>query len=181
MAATHAQLKFKGGDMRRINQLTKALGMVAGISVAMMMVHVMADVLGKYLLHMPVPSTAEVVANYYIIACVFLSLAYIEARESAISVDLVYDHVGPAAKRLMRKIGQIATLFFYTGLGWFSWDVAMRAYRVGETMDGLWRVTTWPAKFILPIGLALACMILIVKIFGRDRGPHDDNEFSHGL
>lgn len=168
--------------MRAIGYLTQALGIVAGIAVGLMMFHVMADVLGKYLLNQPVPSTAEVVANYYMIACVFLSLAYIEARGSAISVDLVYDQVGPAARRVMRKIGQIVTLLFYIGFGWFSWDVAMRAWRVNETVDGLWRITVWPAKFLLPIGLAIACLVLLLKIFSRERTQGgDEHEFSHGL
>lgn len=168
--------------MRAIGYLTQALGIVAGIAVGLMMFHVMADVLGKYLLNQPVPSTAEVVANYYMIACVFLSLAYIEARGSAISVDLVYDQVGPAARRVMRKIGQIVTLLFYIGFGWFSWDVAMRAWRVNETVDGLWRITVWPAKFLLPIGLAIACLVLLLKIFSRERAQGgDEHEFSHGL
>ncbi len=168
--------------MRAIKYLTQILALIAGLSVGLMMLHVMADVLGKYLLHKPVPSTAEVVANYYMISCVFLSLAYIEARGSAIAVDLIYDQVRPSVQRVMRKIGQIATLLFYGALGWFSWDVAVRAYKVHETVDGLWRVTVWPAKFMLPLGLGVACLILILKIFGRDRGlGPDDHEFAHGL
>lgn len=168
--------------MRGIRYLTRLLGMVAGATVAMMMLHVMADVLGKYLLNKPVPSTAEVVANYYMIACVFLSLAYIEARGSAISVDLIYDKAGPGARRMMRKFGQVVTLLFYASLGWFSWEVAMRAYRVNETVDGLWRVTIWPAKFMLPIGLAIACLILLLKILDLDRnGDGAEHDFSHGL
>ncbi|MBP6019025.1 MAG: TRAP transporter small permease [Burkholderiaceae bacterium] len=155
--------------IKAIKTLTDALAWMAGLSVALMMFHVMADVLGKYLLHMPVPSTAEVVANYYMIACVFLALAYIEARGSAISVDLIYDNVGERGKLIMRKIGQVGTLAFYVGLGWFSWDLAMRAFRINESVDGLWRVTVWPAKFMLPLGLAIACIVLLLKIFGGDR------------
>jgi TRAP-type C4-dicarboxylate transport system permease small subunit len=168
--------------MRGIRYLTKALGVIAGISAALMMLHVMADVVGKYFLNKPVPSTAEVVANYYMIACVFLSLAYIEARGSAISVDLIYEKASLAAQRVMSKVGQIVTLLFYLGFGWFSLDVAMRAYRVNETVDGLWRVTIWPAKFMLPIGLAIACIILVIKIFGGDRALNgSDHQYSHGL
>lgn len=149
--------------------MTHGLAWLAGLAVALMMFHIVADVLGKYFLHAPVPGTAEVVANYYMIAIVFLSLAWVEARGSAITVDLVYDAVGLRAKRIMRKLGEIGTLGFYIGLGWFSWDVAMRAYRTNESVDGLWRVIVWPAKFILPAGLALACLILIVRIFNADK------------
>lgn len=151
-----------------IKTLTQSLVWLAGLSVVLMMFHVMADVLGKYLLHMPVPSTAEVVANYYMIATVFLSLAYVEASGSAIAVDLIYDSVGATARAFMRKAGQIGTLLFYLMLGWFSWDIAMRAYRINETVDGIWRVTVWPAKFMLPLGLGIACAVLLLKIVSRD-------------
>ena len=155
--------------IKTLKFLTNALALLAGTAVALMMFHVVADVFCKYVFHYPVPSTAEVVANYYMIACVFLVLAYVEAKGSAISVDLIYDNVGPAAQRVMRKIGQVGTLIFYVGLGWFSWDVAMRAYRINESVDGLWRVTVWPAKYMLPLGLAIACLVLLIKIFAGDR------------
>ena len=170
--------------MRATRYLVHALGMIAGLAVCLMMLHVVADVAGKYLLHKPVPSTAEVVANYYMIACVFLALAYVEARGTAISVDLVYEKVGPTAQWWMRKAGQVVSLLFYTGLGWISWGVAMRAWRVNETMDGLWRVTVWPAKFLLPLGMAIACVILLVKILGGDTGDVEqdaEQDQPHGL
>ncbi len=161
--------------IRTLRFLTNSLTVLAGLSVALMMFHIMADVVGKYVFHYPVPSTAEIVANYYMIASVFLILAYVEAKGSAISVDLIYDNVRPAAQRIMRKMGQIGTLIFYIGLGWFSWDVAMRAFRVNETVDGLWRVTVWPAKYMLPLGLAIACLVLLIKIFAGDRARLVDN------
>lgn len=147
-----------------LRYLTNGLAWLAGLAVALMMFHVMADVVGKYVFHYPVPSTAEVVANYYMIAVVFLSLAWVEAKGSAIAVDLIYDMVRSPIQRAMRKIGEIATLAFYLGLGWFSWDVAMRAWKTNETVDGLWRVTVWPAKFMLPLGIAVACLVLILRI-----------------
>lgn len=154
--------------MQGTRYLTNGLGALAGLAVGVMMIHVVADVLGKYLLDMPVPSTAEVVANYYMIASVFLSLAYVESRGTAISVDIIYENVGANAQWWMRKAGQVFSLAFYLGLGWISWGVAVRAYLMNETMDGIWRVTIWPAKFLLPLGMAIACLVLLIKIFGGD-------------
>lgn len=150
--------------IRIISLLTHALAWLAGLAMLLMMFHVMADVAGKYLFHAPVPSTAEVVANYYMIAGVFLSLAWVEATGTSIAVDLIYDMVPERAQRFMYKFGQLMTLIFYLGLGWFSWDVAMRAWRVTETVDGIWRVVIWPAKFMLPLGLAVAVAVLLLKI-----------------
>lgn len=106
---------------RLIGLLTVILGALAGLAMALMMFHVMADVMGKYLFHYPVPSTAEVVANYYMIAGVFLALAWVEATGSAIAVDLFYERASPPVQRVMYKFGQLVTLVFYAALGWFSW------------------------------------------------------------
>lgn len=150
--------------IRIISLLTHFLACLAGLAMLLMMFHVMADVAGKYLLHAPVPSTAEVVANYYMIAGVFLSLAWVEATGSSIAVDLIYDMVPASVQRCLYKFGQLMTMIFYLGLGWFSWDVAVRAWRVTETVDGIWRIIIWPAKFMLPLGLAIAVAVLILKI-----------------
>ncbi|MDO5604162.1 MAG: TRAP transporter small permease [Paracoccus sp. (in: a-proteobacteria)] len=155
--------------------LTTLLGWIAGLAVLLMMFHVVGDVVGKYFFNRPIPGTAEVVANYYMIATVFLSLAYIEAKNSAISVELVYEMVGPRLQQVMVRVGQVVTLIFFAGLGWFSWDMAMRAYRINETVDGIWRVVIWPAKFMLPLGLAVACLVLLIRLFrGDDARLADD-------
>ncbi|NHF74448.1 TRAP transporter small permease subunit [Paracoccus xiamenensis] len=154
--------------VRIVAMLTIAMAWIAGLAVALMMFHVVADVVGKYFFSAPIPSTAEIVANYYMIATVFLSLAYIEAKNSAISVELIYEMVGPRFQAFMVKLGQVVTLIFYAGLGWFSWDMAKRAFDVNETVDGIWRVVIWPAKFMLPLGLGIACLVLLIRIFSRD-------------
>lgn len=163
--------------MQRLTDfLTNALGLIAGAAMALMMIHVMADVVGKYAFSQPVPSTAEVVANYYMIAGVFLPLAWVEAKNGAIVVELFYDMVGPFLQTIMIAIGRLFTAAFYAGLGWFSWDVAMRAYRINETLDGIWRVTVWPAKFMLPLGLAIAVLVLLLQLVTAARPADTTNE-----
>lgn len=154
--------------------LTRGLGLIAGAAMALMMLHVTADVIGKYAFHRPVPSTAEVVANYYMIAGVFLPLAWVEARNGSIVVELFYDLVPAFAQRAMVFFARLCTALFYAGLAWFSWDVATRAYRIGETLDGIWRVVVWPAKFMLPLGLGLAVVIILLQIVGSIRSDESE-------
>lgn len=161
---------------RLASLLTSALALIAGIAMALMMLHVMADVVGKYVLHKPVPGTAEVVANYYMIAGVFLPLAWVEAKNGSIVVELVFDLVSARAQKAMVFIAHLCTTIFYAGLGWFSWDVAMRAYRINETLDGIWRVVIWPAKFMLPLGLAIAVVVLILRMIN---GPQAQDAEDH--
>jgi len=155
--------------VRLVRYLTHILAWLAGLAMLLMMFHVMADVIGKYLFHSPVPSTAEVVANYYMIAGVFLTLAWVEATNSAIAVDLFYEMAPAKLRHAMYAFAQLVTLAFYLMLGWFSWDIAVRAWRISETVDGIWRVVVWPAKFMLPVGLALAVAVLLLKLVAGEK------------
>lgn len=151
-------------------RLTHLLGWVAGLTVVLMMLHVMIDVIGKYVFNAPLPGTAEVVAAYYMIACVFLPLAWVEASGGSIVVEVIYERCSPAVQAVMLKIADVVCIVYYAVLGWFSWDVAMRAWRIDETVDGIWRITTWPAKFLLPFGFALAVVVILLRLVLGTRG-----------
>ena len=151
-------------------RLTHLLAWVAGATVLLMMLHVMADVIGKYLFNAPLPGTAEVVAAYYMIGCVFLPLAWVEASGGSIVVEVIYEKCPVRVQGIMVKLADVVSAIYYAILGWFSWSVAMRAFNVGETVDGIWRITTWPAKFMLPLGFALAVTVILLRLFMGARG-----------
>lgn len=151
-------------------RLTHLLAWIAGSTVVLMMIHVMIDVVGKYVFHAPLPGTAEVVAAYYMIGVVFLPLAWCEASGNSIVVEVVYERCSEATQAVMLKIADIVSAVYCAIFAWFSWEVAVRAYRMNETMDGIWRITTWPAKFMLPAGFALACFIILLRLVMGRRG-----------
>jgi TRAP-type C4-dicarboxylate transport system permease small subunit len=156
--------------LRLFEKLTHLLGWIAGLTVLLMMFHVMIDVIGKYAFNAPFPGTAEIVANYYMIGCVFLPLAWVEAAGGSIIVEVIYEKVPERAQKVMLILADAVSALYYAVLAWFSWTVAARAFRVNESVDGIWRITTWPAKFILPFGFALVVVILILRICLGERG-----------
>ena len=151
-------------------KLTHLLGWIAGATVLLMMFHVMVDVIGKYLFSAPLPGTAEVVAAYYMIACVFLPLAWVEASGGSIVVEVIYEKCSPRSQAVMVKLADTVSAIYYSILAWFSWGVAMHAWKINETVDGIWRITTWPAKFLLPFGFALAVVVILLRLFLGNRG-----------
>ncbi len=160
--------------VRLAEKLTQLLAWVSGLVILLMMIHVMIDVLGKYLLNAPLPGTAEVVAAYYMIGAVFLPLAYVEAAGGSIVVEVIYEKVSPRAQKIMLVAADIISAIYYSVLAWFSWDLAVRAWRVNETVDGIWRITTWPAKFLLPFGFCLAVVVLVMRVLRGERGRATD-------
>jgi TRAP-type C4-dicarboxylate transport system permease small subunit len=157
---------------RLVIRLSHGLALIAALALALMMLHVTADVIGKYLFNAPVPGTAEIVASYYMVAAVFLPLAWVEVRGGSIVVELLYDIAPKSLQHVMAGLGAILSTLFYGILAWLSWAPAMHAYEIGEVVEGTWRVTVWPTKFLLPAGLALACIItalqLVRILMGRD-------------
>ena len=149
---------------RAIHILARALVTVAALALLAMMLHVNADVIGKYVFNRPIPGTAEVVASYYMVAAVFLPLAWVEIREGTILVELFYAILPAAPKAALLALATALSAAFYGGLAWLSWVPALQAFRIGEVVEGAWRVTIWPTKFLLPLGLALACLAMLLRL-----------------
>lgn len=156
--------------VRIAEALTRLLAWIAGLAVLLMMFHVMIDVLGKYLFNAPLPGTAEIVAAYYMIGAVFLPLAWVEVSGGSIVVEVIYEKVPERAQRIMLVLADIVSAVYYSVLAWFSWGVAVHAKNINETVDGIWRITTWPAKFLLPFGFCLVVVVLLMRILMGERG-----------
>lgn len=161
---------------RLIQGLSNLLAVLAGLSLVLMMVHVTADVLGKYFLSMPIPGTAEVVASYYMIATVFLPLAYIEVLNRPITVELFYDLMPRPLQPLLDALATLTSMAFYAFLTWQSAKIAMDSMEIREIVEGAWKVVVWPSRFLLPLGLAVAFLALTLRLalmIGGTRPAHD--------
>ncbi|MDQ0314575.1 TRAP transporter small permease subunit [Amorphus orientalis] len=148
------------------------LAIVAAAALGLMMLHVTADVVGKYAFNHPIPGTAEVVASYYMVAAVFLPLAWVEIKEGSILVEILYDLLPALGRRIALFLATALSALFYGGLAWLSWGPAVTAWRIGEVVEGTWRVVIWPTKFLLPIGLALACVVMVLRLAEILRGTY---------
>lgn len=165
---------------RIVHGIGFCLAALSALALAAMMLHVTADVIGKYVFNAPVPGTAEIVASYYMITVVFLPLAWLEVKNGPIVVELFFDMGSPAMKRALLAFAIILSILFYGVIAWLSWQPAIYAWQIGEIVaGGAWQVTIWPTKFLLPLGLGLACLALVIRLgrvlFGEYRLPAADD------
>lgn len=150
---------------KTIYVLSKALVTICSAALVLMMVQVTLDVTGKYLLSAPIPGNETIVASYYMVAIVFLPLAWVELRDEAIVVELLYGMAPECVQRVMAFLGSFATFICYAALTWFLWGPAVHAYNIGEFDSGTWDVITWPSKFLIPLGLAIGALISLLKMY----------------
>jgi TRAP-type C4-dicarboxylate transport system permease small subunit len=149
---------------RTADALASMLAIIAGLSLVLMMVHVSLDVVLKYFFKLPIPGTAEVVASYYMIGTVFLPLAYIEVHNRPIVVELFYDRMPSGLQLPLDILGTAASIAFYAFLAWQSTKIAITSFETREYVDGIWKVIVWPSRFLIPVGLIVACVVLVLRL-----------------
>ena len=119
------------GDAQSMNSLKagkypEALGrilmIIGGIAMVMMMLHIVTDVVLKHTLNDPIDGTTEIVAAYYMVASVFLPLAYVTFSEGHLIVELFTSKMSGRPLRLLTAISGVVTVFylFFLSKHWIS-------------------------------------------------------------
>lgn len=147
------------------------LAWIAGVALILMMLHIAADVVARYIFNAPLHGTVEIVSAYYMVAVVFLPLAMIERSNGHIVVELVTQHLPRRGQDVLIGIIALASALYFGAFTWRTWGDALNKYAVGESALGTVQVTVWPTRFYLPIGCGLITIVLLHKafrLFARD-------------
>lgn len=148
------------------------LAWAGGVALILMMLHISADVIARYIFNSPLHGTVEIVSGYYMVAVVFLPLAMIERRNAHIVVELVTQHFPRRAQEWLIGLVALVSAAYFAAFAWQTWSDALKQYRIGEVALGTVEVTIWPTRFYLPIGCGLIALVLLYKalrLFAADR------------
>lgn len=146
---------------RRLNLWALWLG---GTALVLMAAHVSLDAFGKYLFSFPIPATLEVVAYYYMPAVAALPIAYVEARNGHVAVEMLFDRLPAKARRVVQLFNALVMLGFIGLLTWLAGREAIRKFDIGEYMFGEYPIIIWPGRFVFTAGLALVALISLAKL-----------------
>ncbi len=135
---------------------TNTCALFAGILIILMMIHVAVDVFCRIVLNAPLYGTLEIVAGYYMVAVVFLPLAYVSGGEGHIFIELFTSKLPPRVNACLDAFTGLLTLLYVVLLAWQSgmeaiWQTEGR--EKWETADDF--ITIWPSRWLIPIGCAL--------------------------
>lgn len=158
---------------RLLGRLANALAFLGGIAVVLMMLHICADVIAKYVFNSPIPGTLEIVSNYYMVATVFLPLALVERKNAHIAVEILSQHLPTRGQAILVGAVSLVSICFYGMFFWQSLEDAVAKYELGEYIRGQIRIVNWPSRFLLPIGVAAIILILAWKSVRGFRGDED--------
>lgn len=156
--------------VRTVEGPANALMWAAVAVVILMMLHVCADVAGKYVSR-PIYGTIEVVSAYYMVACVFLPLAYVSARDRHIVVELFTRNLkGHRLRRWKGAVG-IVTFAYVALLAWKTLEEAVERTAGREVWESSGSfIYVFPSRWMLPAGCAAMAAVVLVRLIG-DLGP----------
>jgi TRAP-type C4-dicarboxylate transport system permease small subunit len=164
----------------RIAEFLARLMVWASMAIMLLMaLHVSASVISRWTFGSDIPLTLELTAYYYMVALTFLPLALIDLTHRHIRAEFLYALMPRAVRYVLALAIRLSMVGFLGFLTWRTWLSAQGRTRVGEeivSMMGYFPI--WPARWIVPVGLAMATIAAAVLVFrallGRDDGPADD-------
>ena len=141
-----------------LTKLVSLAGLVGLACVVLMMVHIVCDVLGRFLFNMPVEGTITVVSTYYMVILAFASLSGLASLIAVVAFGLLTVR---------------------------GWGEAMDKFNSGAALQqGIVTIPIWPTYFAVPIGCGLMVLAsawkLICLIVGRPFviAQHDPEAFN---
>lgn len=92
-----------------LGRVIRVVAIAAGFAIALMMLHVTADVTLRYLRGSGLPGTLTIVSYYYMVIVAFVPLGLAELRRAHIQMELVTDLLPRQAARWVTGWGLVPT------------------------------------------------------------------------
>jgi TRAP-type mannitol/chloroaromatic compound transport system permease small subunit len=150
-----------------LGKIAQVLAAVGTIWTFLLMALIVADVVGRSFLSMPITGVSEVAAHS-IVAIVFLQLASTVHAKRMTRADFLLERFHKSApvfahglEALFLLLGALMTLV----IAYAGWKPLMGAYAAGEFFGvrGVFTIATWPFRAIIVLGAALAAVVFLTQ------------------
>lgn len=136
-------------------------GVALGIGLLVLMaVLVVTQVVARNLLDLGLP-WADELARFAGIGLVFLSVPCLAGRQVLVSVTMLPDAVGAGPRKVLRLIGDLATLGF---AGLMLWSFAEFLPRAGKFLTPAMRVPNWVYYSLALTGCLFLCAVALHRV-----------------
>lgn len=157
--------------LQKIDAMLAAIGAAAA---ALMMLHVVAEIVCRNILGITLPATLEIVSLYYMPALIFLPLALVERSGGHIDVNFIQERFPPFQRKLTEIFSYLVCGMIYAAMGWVGLQEAMAKFAVREFLMGEVAVPLWPGRFMVPVGCFAIAAVIAVRLALALRGRESD-------
>ena len=146
-----------------LDPIANLLMLVAGISIVLMMIVVVADAGARGLFNGTVAGSQEFTANYFMVAVTFLPLACVQRAKGHVIIELF---TGWLPARIVAGLDAVvylacaaATLVFC----YATYFKALAMTRADEYAVGTIIVTIWPSRWLVVAGAVMLALYLLLN------------------
>lgn len=126
---------------------------------------IMADIVGRTVFSKPIYGTAEMVAASVVIV-VFLQVGYAIRSRSMLRADFLVILLPDKVQRVLLAIGYLLGAAFFLMIITGGWEESVKSFVAGEFEgEGALRVPSWPARWTVLLGSALAMINYLVMAY----------------
>ena len=147
------------------DRLSKFLMVLAAVWAFGLTFMILADIIGRGVFDAPINGTAELVTASIVII-VFLQAGYAIRSRSMLRADFLVTHLPPKVQRVLLAVGYLLGAAFFLIIITGGWDESIRSFTEGEYEgEGALRVPSWPARWTVLIGSAIAMINYLVLAY----------------
>lgn len=160
------------GFDRAIRFLTRLGYWVAVAATLLLMLLGGLDVIATQFLGTPIPAALEL-QEVLLAAMIFMGLAHVQEKRQHISVEIVVSRFSQATRRRLNLLVLVASVFVLGVIAWRSGVLALSSIEMRETAGASLAFPIYPAKVLVALGAALACLECVRQIACWFRGEHE--------
>ena len=146
-----------------LSWLNDILEFMAIILIFAMLVVMLIDVFGRYILSSPLPAAIEIV-SLLLATVVFLALGSAEEKKANIRMELIVERLPVRPQSLIGVFGSLLGLFFFGLLVWGLTGDLVSSWHLKETMGVIVLIPIWPVKVVIVLGSVVLCVNLLKSV-----------------
>lgn len=143
--------------------VSTVLATVAGIAILLLMFYTVADVFMRKVFSSGLPGAIEV-GEIALVGIVFAGLMAAEVTNAHVRTPVLTERLSPRAANLAHLIGYVPATVFLAWATFLTAQEGIQSFLEGEFRFGLIFIPIWPAKVIIPIGLAGLTVAIVIKL-----------------
>lgn len=144
-----------------IDKMTYVMLAPAALACILMVLQVVVDVASRTLFESPLKGTMDMTSDWWMVAMVFMALAYAQLRNDHIRASMVTEFL-PDVWQRCAEIGTVVLVgLLALAMAYFGLAAAMDSYAIREASDNVRSIPLWPFRFLVPlgcVGLAVQCI-----------------------
>jgi TRAP-type C4-dicarboxylate transport system permease small subunit len=156
-----------------IHTVCKAFALVSVVFLFLMMIFIAVDVVGRYILNMPIPGSIDFV-TVMMVLLVFPAFGYLTSQDGHVRTDILFDRLSKRWQGIFDIFNSLLSIFLIVCI---TWQLGARAWSIIKNPPGIsTSYFQWPhLPFIIlaAVGMGLMTLEMFIWFFhsvNRARG-----------